>query len=577
MDNQKQQLIARLKEANNVLVTVSKNPTVDQLSAALGITLALNKLKKHATAVFSGKPPSVIEFLEPDKTFEKNTDSLRDFIISLDRAKADKLRYKVEDTHVRIYISPYRTSIQSDDLEFSQGEANVDVVVALGVHDQSELDQAIVAHGKILHDATIATVNAAEGGTVGSIDWTDTNASGVSEMVAALSIELAAEKGIDDRIATALLTGIVSETDRFSNEKTKPMTLSLSSKLMEAGANQQLVSEKLQPPPPPPPPPPPEPKQPDNTSTQLPEVPSYSDIDGNQQVENTEDTAQTSQQPEQTDDDGTLHINHEEFEEDEQKQEEKDQIHIDDHGNFYPYGQGMMQDTQMPSTQSATNPALQSLTQQDTVSNNEGLPPIIKKPQSAMLSDSPTTQQEGELGIDEQKNDNTDEEFYDPLSSQSKRNERILQHNDGDNEQKDETPQHGAQEDNQPSPDNTAPVTQTPQPPQQEDHDQQDQSATPLEGPTRTLQDIERSVGAHQNNGNERTNESVDAVSSNQENTPKSAGNPPDVNNARQAILDAMDASGNASQAPSPAQQQPQVQNPQQPPPVPPPMMPPQQ
>ena len=97
----KNQVAEELKKANNVLVTVSNNPSVDQLSAAIGLTLALNKLEKHATAVYSGATPSTIEFLQPEKTIEKNTDSLRDFIIALDKAKADKLRYKVEDKFVK--------------------------------------------------------------------------------------------------------------------------------------------------------------------------------------------------------------------------------------------------------------------------------------------------------------------------------------------------------------------------------------------------------------------------------------------------------------------------------------------
>jgi hypothetical protein len=36
---------------------VSTNPTVGQLAAAIGLTLALDKLDKHATAVFSGHAP----------------------------------------------------------------------------------------------------------------------------------------------------------------------------------------------------------------------------------------------------------------------------------------------------------------------------------------------------------------------------------------------------------------------------------------------------------------------------------------------------------------------------------------
>jgi len=245
MDTQKQ-VIDRLKQANNVLVTVSNNPSVDQLAACIGLSLALNKLDKHATAVFSGNVPSTIEFLQPEDTIEKNTDSLRDFIISLDKSKADKLRYKVEDRLVRIFITPYRTSISDADLEFSQGDFNVDVVLAIGVHDQKELDQAVTAHGRILHDATVITLNNQEqGGELGSIHWLDTTTSSLSEMSAALAIALSQDV-LDQQIATAFLTGVVAETDRFSNEKTTAETMNVSASLMAAGANQQLVATKLQ-------------------------------------------------------------------------------------------------------------------------------------------------------------------------------------------------------------------------------------------------------------------------------------------------------------------------------------------
>jgi hypothetical protein len=57
-------------------------------------------------------------------------------------------------------------------------------------------------------------------------------------------------------MATAFLTGIVAETARFSNQKTTSTTMSISAKLMAAGANQQLVATQLQPKPEPTPPPP---------------------------------------------------------------------------------------------------------------------------------------------------------------------------------------------------------------------------------------------------------------------------------------------------------------------------------
>lgn len=252
MDDQKQQLIDRIGQAKNILVTVSADPSIDQLAACLGLTIWLNKIGKHATAVFSGEVPSTLEFLQPAETLEKNTNSLRDFIIALDKSKADKLRYKVEDNVVKIFITPYRTSLSADDLEFSQGDFNVDVVIALGVSAQADLDTAITAHGRILHDATVATITiGAAASELGSISWHDAQASSLSELATSLGNALDKTQ-LDGQIATALLTGIVAETDRFSNEKTTPETMTVSAQLMGAGANQQLVASKLEEPPEPP-------------------------------------------------------------------------------------------------------------------------------------------------------------------------------------------------------------------------------------------------------------------------------------------------------------------------------------
>lgn len=246
-DQTPKQLVAqRLKDATNILVTVGHNPGVDELSAALALTLILDKLGKTPTAVFSGDIPPAIEFLEPGKTFDTNVDSLRDFIIALDKEKADRLRYKVEGDVVRVFITPYKTTITEKDLTFSQGDFNVDLIVAFGVEQREDLDAAITAHGRILHDAAIVTINQLPGGSsLGEIDWTDTEASSLCEMLMTLTEAL--QSGLlDQPIATAILTGLVSATDRFRNEKTSPKVMTMAAQLMAAGANQQLIAEKLE-------------------------------------------------------------------------------------------------------------------------------------------------------------------------------------------------------------------------------------------------------------------------------------------------------------------------------------------
>lgn len=246
----KQQIVEKIKASTSILVTVSNNPSVDALSAALGLTLLLDKLEKHPTAVFSGEVPAAISFLKPEETFDENTDSLRDFIIALDKEKADHLRYKVEGDSVKIFITPYKTTITSNDLVFSQGDFNVELVIALGVDIQEHLDGALESHGQILHDADIITVTAGEQvSNLGGIDWHDDQASSLSEMVSGLAEALKTDKNkslLDSSIATAFLTGIVAETDRFSNTHTTSRVMSVAAQLMGAGADQQLIASKLQ-------------------------------------------------------------------------------------------------------------------------------------------------------------------------------------------------------------------------------------------------------------------------------------------------------------------------------------------
>lgn len=248
MDDAKKQIVDIIKNNTNILVTVSTDPSVDELSAALGLTILLNNLDKRATAVFSGAIPPAITFLEPDKTFEGTADSLRDFIIALDKEKADHLRYKVDGDVVKIFITPYKTTLSRDDLEFSQGDYNVEVVLALGVKDQGHLDKALEAHGKILHDATVLTVTAgADTSNLGSLDWHDGGASSLSEMIVGLADGLKEDTPLlDEQIATAFLTGIVSATDRFSNDHTSSRAMTVAAQLMAAGANQQLIAAKLE-------------------------------------------------------------------------------------------------------------------------------------------------------------------------------------------------------------------------------------------------------------------------------------------------------------------------------------------
>ena len=244
-NNAQEQIIAKLKESESILIAVNDNPSVDELSSALALTLAINNSGKHATAVASGEMPDALTFLRPEKTFEHSVDSLRDFIIALNKEKADHLRYKLVGDHVKIFITPYRSIISEKDLEFEQGDFNIDFVLALNVESQDRLDGALAAHGRIFHDASVAILTIGENQTnLNGTHWHAENASSLSEISVQI-IESLGKKNLTQPVATALLTGIVAETDRFSNTKATAEVMSLAAKLISSGADQQLVVSKI--------------------------------------------------------------------------------------------------------------------------------------------------------------------------------------------------------------------------------------------------------------------------------------------------------------------------------------------
>ena len=244
-NNAQEQIIAKLKESESILIAVNDNPSVDELSSALALTLAINNSGKHATAVASGEMPDALTFLRPEKTFEHSVDSLRDFIIALNKEKADHLRYKLVGDHVKIFITPYRSVISEKDLEFEQGDFNIDFVLALNVESQDRLDGALAAHGRIFHDASVGILTVGENQTnLNGTHWHAENASSLSEISVQI-IESLGKKNLTQPVATALLTGIVAETDRFSNVKATAEVMSLAAKLISSGADQQLVVSKI--------------------------------------------------------------------------------------------------------------------------------------------------------------------------------------------------------------------------------------------------------------------------------------------------------------------------------------------
>lgn len=244
-DNTMKEIAGKISEVHNILIALSSDPSVDEIAAAIGLSICLDRIGKRATSIYSGNTPNALEFLKPEKTFETSADVLKDFVVALDKNKADHLRYKLDGDFVKIFITPYKSRIDEDDLEFSYGDFNIEFVLSLNVANGTDLDDALREHGRVMHDATVANITTGNPGKFGDIEWSDKNASSVSEMAARLLYGIGGKDALTGEEATAFLTGIVAATEHFSNAKTTADSLKIAAELMKSGADRQLIAENI--------------------------------------------------------------------------------------------------------------------------------------------------------------------------------------------------------------------------------------------------------------------------------------------------------------------------------------------
>jgi phosphoesterase RecJ-like protein len=80
----------------------------------------------------------------------------------------------------------------------------------------------------------------------GKVNWIDLTATSTCEILVALLESLGREKTLlDQDIATALLTGITTDTGSFQNTNTTPKSFTVAAQLVAAGAKQQDIVKKI--------------------------------------------------------------------------------------------------------------------------------------------------------------------------------------------------------------------------------------------------------------------------------------------------------------------------------------------
>jgi nanoRNase/pAp phosphatase (c-di-AMP/oligoRNAs hydrolase) len=243
----KQQTVELLRQAESVLVVTGREPTVDQVAAVYALQQILARLGKKSHAVITDTIPTAAEKLMDARHISRTLDGVRDFVVSLDLAhvEVDKLKYDIVDGRLDITITPVVGNFRPEDARFDYGAYQFDLVVVVGVHKLLQIDRILESNPTLFDGLHLINIDYHRiNENYGSVNFVEPAASSVSELLIG-TIESLGQGMIDADIATALLSGIMSATNRFTTASTTSKTMTVAAQLLSGGARQQEIVREL--------------------------------------------------------------------------------------------------------------------------------------------------------------------------------------------------------------------------------------------------------------------------------------------------------------------------------------------
>jgi len=243
----KQQTTEQIRTAQKILLLTHQNPDGDALGSLLALYLVLKQLGKDVTAVVPGQIPGSLKFLPNLEEILQNLSLAKDFVITIDtsRVKVDRLGYKhlPEENKLNIVITPLGGIFEEKDVTFLQGSPKYDLIIVLDSPDLERLGALYESQSGLFYETPVINIDHHAGNDFfGKINWVDLTATSTAEILVSLVESLAREKPLlNEQVATALLTGIITDTGSFQNVNTTPKSLTVAAQLVAAGARQQEI------------------------------------------------------------------------------------------------------------------------------------------------------------------------------------------------------------------------------------------------------------------------------------------------------------------------------------------------
>jgi len=242
--NLKEKTLENLTKAENILIAISANLSLDGLASGLALYLSLIKLGKKVS-IF-GPSPSVGDAQKiygVDKIGK--TLGKKDLVVVVGNAvqTVDKVTYFLEGNNLKVVIHSLSGSqgINKDQVSLEETQVFPEVIFALGFESLESLRSEITHAQKISPETWLVSINVAETQQkFAQVNIVNPEAASFSELTAKIIQDLALP--MDEDIAYNLYMGIIKTTDNFLPNKVSSLSLEIAAWLIKFGAGKASLA-----------------------------------------------------------------------------------------------------------------------------------------------------------------------------------------------------------------------------------------------------------------------------------------------------------------------------------------------
>lgn len=246
--NEAQQLKHLLESGKHILLVLNSTQNTDSICGAVAWKKFLEKQNKQVDIIADNFVlPKNLKFIKGAEEIQPQISHLQKFILKVDvtHVKIDTLSYDIKDNWLSIYLTPKQGILTKNELRTAQSGLKYDLIITINAQDLESLGKIFFNNTDLFYKVPVINFDNHPGNEhFGQVNFVDLTATSISETIYKTMTQLSALH-IDADIATALLAGMISQTQSFKTTNVTPLTLNTASQLMNLGADREKIVKHL--------------------------------------------------------------------------------------------------------------------------------------------------------------------------------------------------------------------------------------------------------------------------------------------------------------------------------------------